>query len=239
MRSRLSYHLRRETHPTLKRGRDAYTHSHAHAHTHRERGRAMDASPHKRRVLAPLDINTRSPSSTILRGPASKPGVTKPQIPTALDKRPLDEDISQQLQVAKKPRISNEDERRPRTSHKDNVPRNSHNHNCDDDDDDDGSRLARSYSPDEWSIFDGAAIDTSQATTITEPDREANPLIPSRRAAMTRGETREKAEILRLRLGLASYKLRTGQIDVPLERLVIKPLDIRLPRLPSFLRSQA
>ena len=29
----------------------------------------------------------------------------------------------------------------------------------------------------------------------------------------------QKAEILRLRLGLASYKVRTGQTDVPLERL--------------------
>jgi hypothetical protein len=34
----------------------------------------------------------------------------------------------------------------------------------------------------------------------------------------------QRAEILRLRLGLASYKVRTGQTDVPLEDLVCKPL---------------
>lgn len=32
----------------------------------------------------------------------------------------------------------------------------------------------------------------------------------------------QKAEILRLRLGLASYKLRTGQTDVPLEQLELQ-----------------
>lgn len=34
----------------------------------------------------------------------------------------------------------------------------------------------------------------------------------------------QKAEILRLRLGLASYKVRTGQTSVPLADLVVKPL---------------
>lgn len=34
----------------------------------------------------------------------------------------------------------------------------------------------------------------------------------------------QKAEILRLKLGLASYKVRTGQTDVPLAELVAKPL---------------
>ena len=34
----------------------------------------------------------------------------------------------------------------------------------------------------------------------------------------------QKAEILRLRLGLASYKVRTGQTSVPLADLVAKPL---------------
>lgn len=43
----------------------------------------------------------------------------------------------------------------------------------------------------------------------------------------------QKAEILRLRLGLASYKLRTGQTDVPLERLQIKPIPGRAPDVPS------
>lgn len=34
----------------------------------------------------------------------------------------------------------------------------------------------------------------------------------------------KKAEILRLRLGLANYKVRTGQTDVPLERLQVRPI---------------
>ncbi|GAB0144548.1 hypothetical protein EsHS_00005018 [Epichloe bromicola] len=37
----------------------------------------------------------------------------------------------------------------------------------------------------------------------------------------------EKAEILRLRLGLASYKLRTGQTGIPLADLQHKPLPPR------------
>lgn len=34
----------------------------------------------------------------------------------------------------------------------------------------------------------------------------------------------QKVEILRLRLGLASYKLRTGQVSVPLADLQARPL---------------
>ncbi|KAK3313424.1 hypothetical protein B0H66DRAFT_536691 [Apodospora peruviana] len=101
-------------------------------------------------------------------------------------------------------------------------------------------------SPDTSSVFDNSAIDTSQATAITEPDENnANhnaagnlyaaaaaavaatnpaPPAPVRRTALTREEARQKAEILRLRLGLANYKVRTGQTDVPLERLQIRPL---------------
>lgn len=36
----------------------------------------------------------------------------------------------------------------------------------------------------------------------------------------------QKAQILRLRLGLANYKLRTGQADVPLERLQRRPVPV-------------
>ncbi|QPH02296.1 hypothetical protein C2857_006505 [Epichloe festucae Fl1] len=65
-------------------------------------------------------------------------------------------------------------------------------------------------SPSTSSIFDTSAAegDASWATTTTEPDT--------------------KAEILRLRLGLASYKLRTGQTGVPLADLQHKPLPPRL-----------
>ncbi|KAK7917964.1 hypothetical protein PG985_009838 [Apiospora marii] len=44
-------------------------------------------------------------------------------------------------------------------------------------------------------------------------------------SSLTREEARQKAEILRLRLGLARYKVRTGQTDVPLERLQRRPVQ--------------
>ncbi|KAK1835160.1 putative cyclin-dependent kinase [Podospora conica] len=99
------------------------------------------------------------------------------------------------------------------------------------------TRKPRSPSPADDSIFDNSAADTSHATAITEPDAEryAAPTIPAlpdlagsvpRRPAprLTRQQAREKAEILRLRLGLANYKVRTGQTDVPLERLQQRPI---------------
>ncbi|KAL2752854.1 hypothetical protein ACRALDRAFT_1077944 [Sodiomyces alcalophilus JCM 7366] len=97
-------------------------------------------------------------------------------------------------------------------------------------------RQPRSVSPDASSVFDNSVTetshDTSQDTTITEPDATQQgsayqPYIMRPRRTtqpMPREEARKKAEILRLRLGLASYKLQTGQTDVPLERLQVKPV---------------
>ncbi|KAF3807671.1 hypothetical protein GCG54_00007404 [Colletotrichum gloeosporioides] len=108
----------------------------------------------------------------------------------------------------------------------------------------------RSASPATSSVFDSSAMDTSQNTTIlTEPDQEqaartTTTLPPPRpRRLLTREEARQvrrdcmgdkernadwrllqKARILRLKLGLANYKLQTGQEDVPLDRLQVKPL---------------
>ncbi|KAK4244175.1 hypothetical protein C7999DRAFT_17542 [Corynascus novoguineensis] len=92
-----------------------------------------------------------------------------------------------------------------------------------------GSTRPRSASPDTPSVFDNSAVDNSQVTILTEPDATgpapapglaAAPLpAPRTRPRLTREQAREKAEILRLRLGLASYKVRTGQTDVPLDRL--------------------
>ncbi|KAL2886427.1 Whi5 like protein [Ceratocystis lukuohia] len=45
----------------------------------------------------------------------------------------------------------------------------------------------------------------------------------ARSRTMSRQETRQKADALRLRLGLANYKLRTGQADVPLDKLQMRP----------------
>ncbi|KXH39656.1 hypothetical protein CNYM01_13641 [Colletotrichum nymphaeae SA-01] len=85
----------------------------------------------------------------------------------------------------------------------------------------------RSASPADTSVvFDTSAMDTSQNTTIlTEPDAEqARTLPPPRpRRLLTREEARQKARILRLKLGLANYKLQTGQENVPLDKLEVKP----------------
>ncbi|KAG5971870.1 hypothetical protein E4U55_001046 [Claviceps digitariae] len=115
---------------------------------------------------------------------------------------------------------------------------------------DENARLHRSRtsSPSTSSIFDTSAADgdASWATTTTEPDDRTAAgagagatdapalLVPRPRGNMTREQAREKAEILRLRLGLASYKLRTGQTGIPLADLQPKPLPPRpSPRLQS------
>ncbi|ROT36016.1 hypothetical protein SODALDRAFT_328403 [Sodiomyces alkalinus F11] len=101
------------------------------------------------------------------------------------------------------------------------------------------SQQDRSVSPDASSVFDNSVTetshDTSQDTTITEPDstQQGSAYQPSilqpRRSTppMTREEARQKVESLRLRLGLANYKLQTGQADIPLERLQAKPMPGR------------
>ncbi|TKW58092.1 hypothetical protein CTA1_11138 [Colletotrichum tanaceti] len=87
----------------------------------------------------------------------------------------------------------------------------------------------RSASPDtSSSSFDNSAMDTSQENTtmLTEPDAEQTVRTlppPTSRRLLTREEARQKARILKLKLGLANYKLRTGQENVPLDRLVVKP----------------
>ncbi|KAG5927125.1 hypothetical protein E4U42_002574 [Claviceps africana] len=101
-------------------------------------------------------------------------------------------------------------------------------------------RCSRTSSPSTSSVFDTSATegDDSWATTTTEPDRAGAGagasvshapalMVPRPRGNMTREQAREKAEILRLRLGLASYKLRTGQTGVPLADLQRRPLPPR------------
>ncbi|KAJ6446667.1 whi5 like domain-containing protein [Purpureocillium lavendulum] len=89
-------------------------------------------------------------------------------------------------------------------------------------------RVSRSHSPDSVSVFDTSAGegDSSWATAATEPDHVAAAMLarPRPRSSLTREQAREKAEILRLRLGLASYKVRTGQVAVPLADLRHLPL---------------
>ncbi|KAK2039892.1 hypothetical protein LZ31DRAFT_63964 [Colletotrichum somersetense] len=85
----------------------------------------------------------------------------------------------------------------------------------------------RSASPDTPPVFDNSAMDMSQenTTVLTEPDAEQTARVqpPARpRRLLTREEARQKARILRLKLGLANYKLQTGQENVPLDRLEVK-----------------
>ncbi|POS78288.1 hypothetical protein DHEL01_v203318 [Diaporthe helianthi] len=116
----------------------------------------------------------------------------------------------------------------------------------------------RSLSPDASSLFDVSGINTSQDTTITEPDTDAPimataaaapptapvapaavptaslagtltspqllPPPPQTRRISSREELRQKTEILKLRLSLANYKVKTGQVDVPLDRLQVRPI---------------
>ncbi|KAI3338892.1 hypothetical protein F4824DRAFT_498743 [Ustulina deusta] len=109
---------------------------------------------------------------------------------------------------------------------------------------DDTPRL-RSTSPEDLSLFDNSTIENSQVTVISEPDVEttAAPAVTEnrpRQGSMTREEARQKAEILRLRLGLASYKVKTNQTDVPLERLQVRPLPGRFSKqTPPFVLSSA
>ncbi|KAI1456753.1 hypothetical protein F4805DRAFT_219398 [Annulohypoxylon moriforme] len=234
----------------------------------------MDMSPSKRRALGPIDSNARNASvsnhelfkTNVLSNSPSQPDSSAVKRPIHLQEV-IDQHQEYPLdQPAKKQRISTSEntqfimleEQDTRIGQCDNdyneddnddeIRNRSGNYN-DNDDYTNGHDLyaghQRSESPDEVSsMFDNSAIDTSQATTITEPDAEAgvgvgvgvrSPLAsPHRQPSMSREEARQKAEKLRLRLGLASYKVRTGQTDVPLDQLKLKPLlDAIKPRQPE------
>ncbi|RYP41240.1 hypothetical protein DL769_011614 [Monosporascus sp. CRB-8-3] len=200
----------------------------------------MEASPSKRRVLGAIDANTRSPAMAVSRSLVSKHDAIKPRVsiasPRVLSegkKRPLfveqqesPRQTAEEHRPAKKPcPPSAEDDQSPRQETDDDVPAEQISQE---------TEQQRSVSPADSSIFDSSAHDISQSTVMTEPDAEgaagaagqlpAAPPPPPQRPPMTREEARQKAEILRLRLGLASYKVRTGQTDVPLERLQVRPL---------------
>ncbi|RYP09256.1 hypothetical protein DL765_008521 [Monosporascus sp. GIB2] len=199
----------------------------------------MEPSPNKRRVLRAIDANTRSPTTAVSRALASKHDAIKPRLSVASarvlsegNKRPLAAELQEAPgqtaeghRAAKKPCLpSAEDDQSPRQEADDDVPAEQTPQE---------TEQQRSVSPADSSIFDSSAHDISQSTVMTEPDAEgatgvagplpAAPPSPQRRP-MTREEARQKAEVLRLRLGLASYKVRTGQTDVPLERLQVRPL---------------
>ncbi|OTB11939.1 hypothetical protein K445DRAFT_321653 [Daldinia sp. EC12] len=209
----------------------------------------MDTSPSKRRVLGSIDVNSRSPVSASkhqeLKSKALSP------ITSIIDdstKRPLESEVVNQCQEhaltppAKKPRLSVSEEEIK------NIPIDEERRSERDSPREEVERRQSEPREEESSLLDNSVIDTTQDTVVTEPDTEvvesAPPIPPApsrRRSTMTREEARQKAETLRLRLGLASYKVRTGQTDVSLEQLEAKSLlrsrQQNGPSSPSLLRT--
>ncbi|KAI0402733.1 hypothetical protein F4802DRAFT_343244 [Xylaria palmicola] len=197
------------------------------------------ASPSKRRALAPVDANTRSPLGAARLSPSkldlskAKTNLGPSLVQSRPIKRPIEEDYDQENNgvapdSTKKRRLSEAGA----ASH---VPKNERPPSKEVDE----NTRPRSVSPEDPSIFDNSTIENSQVTVISEPDVEtttshaaaaATAESRPRQGSMTREEARQKAEILRLRLGLASYKVRTNQADVPLEKLQVRPIRGKFPR---------
>ncbi|KAI0097080.1 hypothetical protein F4814DRAFT_125469 [Daldinia grandis] len=201
----------------------------------------MDSSPSKRRALGSIDANARSPvSASKLQGSKLKALSPTSSIMNNAIKRPLDPEAASQHQQhpptpptppSKKQRLSVDEEEVER------MPIDEE-HRPERDSSRAEAERRQSISPEEDSTFlDNSTMDITLETAVTEPDIEvvapAPPTPPApapapaparRRSTMTREEARQKAEVLRLRLGLASYKVRTGQTDVSLAQLEAKSL---------------
>lgn len=196
----------------------------------------MASTPAKRRALAPLDANANSP--VVSRSLSAKPASGLPELglppntPTSkrnTQQRPLAREEPPAKKLCTSPVPAPPTSRTRAPSHDQTEARP----------DQEPSR-----SPEDSSIFDTSAADASAVTAATDPDAPASvpehtppqqhpplsqppPPIPppaSRSRPLAREQARQKAEVLRLRLGLARYKLQTGQEDVPLERLERRPL---------------
>ncbi|KAG8424429.1 hypothetical protein J3458_001221 [Metarhizium acridum] len=188
----------------------------------------MHGSPAKQRApLAPLDANAK-PS---LPSPKMPKDGSVPVIPLTGGSSPLKKSLSSSFTTTSGTKRPAEELASPGGSKKTCV--------------EEDARRSRTSSPDSPSLFDTSAAegDFSWATTATEPDAgivaDAPALLaPRQRGTMTREQAREKAAILRLRLGLASYKVRTGQTTVPLADLQRKPLPRKIVRVQSPPQSQ-
>ncbi|KAI2642575.1 hypothetical protein GGS21DRAFT_179058 [Xylaria nigripes] len=209
--------------------------------------------PQKRRALAPIEPNTRSslgnsrPSPSKSDSLKSKMALGTSHVESSI-KPPTEQENGRDVPGAtgKKRRLSG-------LGAAPLLPRNETRAQKDDED----VTRPRSTSPEDPSVFDSSAsiIDNSHVTIITEPDLETPAAAPAPtegrllQGSMTREEARRKAEILRLRLGLASYKVKTNQADVPLERLQVRPVPGKmlrqmrsaasLPPLPTASRRRA
>ncbi|KAI1353170.1 hypothetical protein F5Y01DRAFT_278061, partial [Xylaria sp. FL0043] len=202
-------------------------------------------SPSKRRALAPVDANTRSPLGTSRLSP-SKLGLSKPKMFSVVSpiksspiKRPMEQGGDPETPGSAKKRRISETRPEPLSSRNEKPLQKDVNN----------TPRPRSTSPEDLSLFDNSTIENSQVTVISEPDVETTvtpavaPAVPGNRprhGSMTREEARKKAEIIRLRLGLAGYKVKTNQTDVPLDKLQVRPLPGRgLKRTPSTILSPA
>ncbi|KAK4193644.1 hypothetical protein QBC35DRAFT_2382 [Podospora australis] len=174
-------------------------------------------SESRKRVLSAAQATAATTSSTVSeeKGRVAEPSAKRPR-------------LSQEPSTAMETRLPSSTTASP-GSHSSRYDRQAPNH-----------RARSPASPAASSIFDNSAtdIDTSQVTTLTEPDAVAAataltaplaPLLSSSyhpavlpippRPRLTREQARQKAEIIRSRLELANYKVRTGQTDVPLDLL--------------------
>ena len=196
----------------------------------------MASTPTKRRALAPLDANAKSPA--VLRSLSAKPASGQPELgqppntPTSkrsTQERPLAREEPPAKKLCTSPAPAPPTPRTRAPSNEQPEARPAQEPSC---------------SSEDPSVFDTSAADASAATAATEPDATAAvpehtppqqhpplsqppppmPTPASRSRPLAREQARQKAEVLRLRLGLARYKLQTGQEDVPLERLERRPL---------------
>ncbi|CAK7231923.1 hypothetical protein SEUCBS140593_008086 [Sporothrix eucalyptigena] len=188
------------------------------------------ASPAKRRVLAPLDANTNvtaaSPLSLAGKTAVSSENGELPLSPPSsaiakkrtLPETSLDEEPADSTTPPKKPCLSSNSlsTTQPQVLPAMSIaPAAAATTNI---------TSRPSLSPAASSVFDlSAMVDTSQATNITEPDVDVPRAANNVSRTLTREQSRQRAEILKLRLGLARYKVRTGQVDVPLEHLRVVP----------------
>ncbi|KAJ8123091.1 hypothetical protein ONZ43_g875 [Nemania bipapillata] len=155
-------------------------------------------SPSKRRALAPVDANIRSPagaprlSPSKLDLPKSTMALDTNPIEASATKRAIEQESDQDTSdSAKKRRLSSAITEPEPASPRNQVPLQKEV---------DDTQTPRSMSPEEPSVFDNSTIDNSQVTIISEPDVETTaapvttPVVVENRprgGSMTREEARQ------------------------------------------------
>ncbi|KAL3428095.1 hypothetical protein PVAG01_01604 [Phlyctema vagabunda] len=75
-------------------------------------------------------------------------------------------------------------------------------------------------------------VDPSSTRREAQSAQEA--IVPGSPRTLSKDKFRKHAAAIKLRLGLASYKIRTNQLDVPLQRLQYRTMSSRFPPLPRL-----